>query len=1422
VVGEYVDARRRQVFAGSGKVDTVRCAVLDTQIIRSRFVGLLSLLWVGLRLGAQQAGSLDTNYIVMPGTDIAPGILAPMPDGRLYIGGTFTNYGGTGLALMARLQVDGRVDPGFVLPPLREIQEPVFLNGQLLVPGSTNSGRLGSILALPDGRPVIAGWFTHIGAEPAPAGMAILNLDGSPAVTSFDLEEVETEALLAGPGDTFYAGGKGNLASRRLPLLRFRFDGSRDAGFTTPTLLELDYGSANPFVLCQGPGDTLHVVTASAPRSGFTPLSDILRLTATGALDTSFADGGKAKIPFASQSSFVTDPAGRMSMIGVTTYRGAALPRKIHRLNLDGSVDADYLPTADPGFGGRVVAVQSDGKLLFTGGTLPINRLNADGTVDTTYANPGKVPVTQNFLSLTRFAPTPEGGLFAAGFTFSPTFTMIPGVYRIFGDPNEKPTISLQPRSQTNTFGARTRFTVGAQGAAPFTYQWFRNGTVLAGETGPNLILLPSTAADADADFVCEVSNALGKTLTAAARLTLVDAGSARVYRETDVPVGANGVVTDLEFDPTGALLASGGFTTFHGTNRVRIARLLNRGSVVDPGFDTTALGNIGLVEEIVALRSGRVLGLGNLQITYNGVTHGGVFRLNTEGRLDTTFNPTGSGSTFGARVAEGFAGELFVTASTWNDVALPLGLGRLSADGLRDGSFVPSPGLQSGGLMIPMPDGGVIVPGGLGGLMRLNASGQLDSGFSTAAIPGLSVGMITSLVKQPDGRILASGSFTWTVGARSYALGVVRFRENGGLDPEFNPVPALSEIVGIPVDRMALQADGRIVVKGAFNRLGGYARPGLARLWPNGVVDPEFVPGVPRRTYLSGAPLGSVSAVAVSAENDLFLGGDFHEFDGLPRTNFVRLSAGPLRAIPARPTVTTQPLRVVAKAGESVTFAVEPGGDGPFQFQWQRNEVRGSARFVDIAGATNASLTLPSVRAGSPTDSGLFVLHVVNPGGVVTTRPIVLIVEPDPVVPGTLDNSMASLGVSGILSGQSQLAAEAPGGQLYVSRRTTLVRTFEDGTPDPAFQPPVDLTAVVDGGIAAVLRQPDGKVLIAGRFKTGALARLLPDGQLDPGFVQTNSYGGFFQSVPWELGLQSDGRILLAGTFENFAGRPVHGLIRFQANGEVDTSFPLTTLEAVVPNPQRVLPGSAVALRVLPDDRIYVGGAFSRVGGVTRIGVARLLPDGQVDPSFVPPTNGATPLGTGGTMLFYTLGPVTPAGGVYVFGTFRPVADGTVESALRLLPDGSVDGGFHVSTDFQINYGAVQRDGKLIVTGQFTRLNGQPRGGFARLNLDGSTDVTFVESTQFGVGASMQMLSDGKLLAGGVRYFTGLGPVLPRPDVEFGVGPAGLELRWPEGFRLQRATRLAPADWADVEAVSPYVIPTIGAGEFFRVIARP
>jgi uncharacterized delta-60 repeat protein len=1384
-----------------------------------------------LRLVAQQPGTFDTNYVTVPGTDLFPTVFGPYPGGKLLVAGAFTNYGGTGRAGVVRLNANGTVDTGFTLPKPLKIDPPIVFNGQVFFVGATNPGSLLAALALPDGRSVAAGSFTHLGGV-AVKEFAILAADGTPQAVAGWPDTFAPGSFLSGPGNTFYVGGGGTFTGGLAPLVRLNPDGTRDPAFTPPTLTNLNVLSANLGTLMPGPGDTVYAVLTSAINFS-TARYELVRFTASGALDVSFNGTGRAQLSFPTLFQFAAAPNGQLVFYGTGLYRGAALPRKLNRLTLAGELDASFVPASEPSFGGGAVAVQPDGKVLFTGGGAAITRLNVSGTVDTGYVDPAKFPPGRSAPAFVRLLAAADGSLYATGFSFvlTPVVQQFNGVFHVLGDPNTAPEIVIQPRAQTNTFGARTRFLVGAQGGSPLAYQWARNGTAIPGATASELVIEPTTAADRDADFTCTVSNGLGSKTTDAARLTLLAATAGSVYRETDVPVGADGEVLDLAFDGEGRLLAAGGFVKWNGLQRVRAVRLDAGGRIVDPAFDTgSQLNGVPMLNTIYPLGSGKSLVLGNVDLSYAGKIHLGYLRLNSNGSVDTTFNPDGTGSLFSSafatRPAEDVDGKVLIYDQGWNGEFVSQYYFRLNADGTRDTNFAlgGTKYTASGDkAMLRLPDGKFLVsadlqpkppagPANPSNVLRLNSDGTVDPTFVHNTLVPFAAGGISQLVRQPDGRILVAGEFTSTQ-FNGVNLAVMRLEADGRLDRTFNPVPRLSASPAGGARRIALQADGRILVQSRFSQ------PGLFRLWPNGLLDPEFTPGIASRR--SGSSV--LSAVTINAANDVFVGGWFEAFNGFPRTNFVRLNGGPLRPIPAPPTIGSQPTRVVAKAGTAVTLTVEPGGEGPFQYQWRRNQSVGSTNFVDIVGATNASLTFPEVRLTPfQQDSGLYQLAVVNPGGAVFTRYITLLVEPNPVVPGTPDGSFAGQNPIGLLTSQPQVTAPAPKGMLYVSLGRTLVRVLEDGTPDLTFVPPADLAQGQDQGIAAVKRQPDGKILIAGRFKDGALARLLPDGSYDPDFVRTNGYGGFFQSVPWEIGLQSDGKIILAGSFENFAGRPVNGLIRFLPNGAVDSSFPLTAVEAVLANPVRVLPGTVVSLRVLADDRIYIGGGFNRVHGATRVGVARLNADGSLDSSFESPANAATPLGQGGTMLFYTLGPVTPDGGVYLFGTFRPTPEGPVTSAVRLFPNGTVDSSFNVATDFQINFGTVQGDGKLIVTGQFTKLNGQNRAGFARLNLDGSTDASFTQGATFGVGGPMSILPDGKLLIAGTRFFTGVGPALAAQEIDFVLKPGGLELTWPAGFQLQRATTLSPPDWQNVANPSPFTVPLSGPGEFFRVVPAP
>ncbi|WP_198973221.1 delta-60 repeat domain-containing protein, partial [Xylophilus sp. ASV27] len=72
-------------------------------------------------------------------------------------------------------------------------------------------------------------------------------------------------------------------------------------------------------------------------------------------------------------------------------------------------------------------------------------------------------------------------------------------------------------------------------------------------------------------------------------------------------------------------------------------------------------------------------------------------------------------------------------------------------------------------------------------------------------------------------------------LGGRNY---LARLNADGSLDTGFNPG------ANSTVYSLAVQPDGKVLVGGAFNQLGGQRRNGLARLNADGSLDTGFDPG--------------------------------------------------------------------------------------------------------------------------------------------------------------------------------------------------------------------------------------------------------------------------------------------------------------------------------------------------------------------------------------------------------------------------------------------------------------------------------------------------------------------------------------------------------------------------------------------------
>src|SRR5437870_2283384 len=162
-----------------------------------------------------------------------------------------------------------------------------------------------------------------------------------------------------------------------------------------------------------------------------------------------------------------------------------------------------------------------------------------------------------------------------------------------------------------------------------------------------------------------------------------------------------------------------------------------------------------------------------------------------------------------------------------------------------------------------------------------------------------------------------------------------------------------------------------------------------------------------------------------------------------------------------------------------------------------------------------------------------------------------------------------------------------------------------QDGGLDTTF------TAGFDGDVFSIQVQPDARLLVTGFFsKAGSasrrgVVRLNANGSLDTSF---NPGAGPNKGVS-VIALQSDGRILIGGTFATFNGISRARVARLNADGSLDSTFD----PGAGPNT------SVVALSLQPDGKILIGGDFTAIGGVTRNYIARLNADGSLDTSFQP-----------------------------------------------------------------------------------------------------------------------------------------------------------------------------------------------------------
>ncbi len=561
----------------------------------------------------------------------------------------------------------------------------------------------------------------------------------------------------------------------------------------------------------------------------------------------------------------------------------------------------------------------------------------------------------------------------------------------------------------------------------------------------------------------------------------------------------ADGPILNMAKESGGKWVIGGNFKKIYdaahpsGYPENRVARLFPDLKTLDTTYDVGS-GPDGTVTQISPMKAvtnppsydDRMVLTGSFT-SCNGTPCGYIVRLNNLGAVDTTFN-----------VGAGSGADDRIWRLNWKN------------DGTGGWIYGYFRNYNSGGTNYAR-----------GGIAGLDANGFITSSFGNVTANAGWPGMVYSLARQNDGKILIGGDFNGVCGKWRQCL--ARINPDGSLDTSFK-----GYVDGI-VNSVAVQADGKILVGGAFGYCQVYPCTSLARLNPDGSLDATFKPML---VDLGGSnSLNSLRHVVPLSNGQIMVAGDIYNSTG--STPLARLNSD------------------------------------------------GSLDAAFFANISNIHINIPGVNWVYGSRIALAGSKYVIAGGSYTNTPGVTVgilgrVNQD----GTLDTSFApGASVANVLTmdGLVEDMLLQPDGKVVVSgafanvnngsgsstARRAIARYSADGLLDGTFTPNLTIPPSASGAntidLAAMALQPNGKILIEENFLNvsgwnwnylgSQVARLNPNGSLDPTFSLGTPANGWFNPGGGNSILRlSNGKALIGGVFSMYSGTPEFSLVRIFA----------------------------------------------------------------------------------------------------------------------------------------------------------------------------------------------------------------------------------------------------------------------------------
>jgi uncharacterized delta-60 repeat protein len=301
-----------------------------------------------------------------------------------------------------------------------------------------------------------------------------------------------------------------------------------------------------------------------------------------------------------------------------------------------------------------------------------------------------------------------------------------------------------------------------------------------------------------------------------------------------DAGTATNSDIYAMALQPDGKIVIGGGFTTYNGVARRRIARLNTDGSL-DTSF-VIGTGFSAAVWAIVVQEDGKILCGGDF-VSYSGTERNRIARLNSNGSLDTTFNNSFDSTVYQIKLQE-------------------------------DGKSIIAGSFLSGGTQA------------LGRICRLNTDGTLDD---TVFFGGGFNSDVFSIDIDSDGKIIAGGAFTQYSGQSRNRI--ARLTDGDKLDNTFSIGSGFTGGTGSPYVFDINSKNGKYVVAGNFAAYDGVAIGGFLRINNDGSQDTTFNTGT-GFDFDFNATI-STPILALSNGNTLVTS-VFTEYNGISTPNFV------------------------------------------------------------------------------------------------------------------------------------------------------------------------------------------------------------------------------------------------------------------------------------------------------------------------------------------------------------------------------------------------------------------------------------------------------------------------------------------------------------------------------------------------------